>query len=238
MSRMVRSGVYGFVASIALLAALPASAGPVLSVSGRSVTVQGNVGSDASATMQVINAGNGRLKWSVVAVTPSWLSVSPASGVNTKTVTVTVRTSGLGAGQYPASFTVTDGTSSIPVTLQVTLVTPAALPPPPVVPPPPVAPPPPTATQLYVTCPANASVTSLDGKPVVVNYTATTDGGVAPVSVAGNPPSGSAFPVGPTPVAVRAQSSDGQTSWCSFSVTVTYTAAAAPPPPPPPPPPP
>src|SRR6266487_1523346 len=56
------------------------------------------------------------------------------------------------------------------------------------------------AQTLYVTCPANTSVTSLDGKPVVVNYTATTDGGVAPISVTGNPASGSAFPVGTTSV--------------------------------------
>jgi parallel beta-helix repeat protein len=224
---MVRSGVYGLVASIALLAALPASAGPVLSVSTTSVTIQGSVGSDASATMQVINAGNGALKWSAVGVTPSWLSVSPASGVNTKTLTLTVRTSGFGAGQYPASFTLTDGTSSINVSVQVNLITAAALPPPP---------PPSTATQLFVTCPANASVTSLDGGPVVVNYTATTDGGVAPISVTGNPASGSAFPVGTTSVTVKAQSSDGQTSYCSFSVTVASTTptATAPPPPPPP----
>jgi hypothetical protein len=44
---MVRSGVYGLFASIALLAALPASADPVLSVSTTSVTIQGIVGSDA-----------------------------------------------------------------------------------------------------------------------------------------------------------------------------------------------
>ncbi|HEU5255967.1 MAG TPA: right-handed parallel beta-helix repeat-containing protein [Vicinamibacterales bacterium] len=232
MSRMVRSGVYGLVASIALLAALPASAGPVLSVSATSVTVQGTAGSDApAATMQVINSGNGALKWSVVAPAAGWLSVSPASGTNTKPLTLTFGTSGLAAGQYQTSFDVTSGSSRVTVYVQVNLVTPAALPPPP------VAPPPPTATQLFVTCPANASVTSLDGGAVVVNYSATTDGGVAPISVTGNPASGSAFPVGTTSVTVKAQSSDGQTSYCSFSVTVAYTAAAAPPPPPPPPPP-
>ena len=87
-----------------------------------------------------------------------------------------------------------------------------------------------------MTCPANVSVTSFDGGPVVVTYTATTDGGVAPIAITGSPASGTAFPVGTTRVSVKAQSSDGQTSYCTFSVTVastssTSTAAAAPPPP-------
>jgi len=228
MSRRDKFGVCGLFACIALLAPLPASAGPVLSVSAPSVTVQGTVGSDASATMQVVNAGNGALKWSVVGVTPSWLSVSPTSGINTKTLTLTVHTSGLSAGQYPASFTVTDGTTSKPVSVQVNIASAAVAPPP-------VAPAP-TGSALYVTCPASTSVTSLDGGPVVVNYTATTDGGVAPISITGSPASGTAFPVGTTSVSVKAQSSDGQTSYCTFSVTVTYTnptstAPTAPPPP-------
>jgi hypothetical protein len=88
-------------------------------------------------------------------VTPSWLSVSPASGVNTKTLTLTVRTSGLGAGQYQTSFTVTDGTSSINVSVQVNLVTAAAC----------RRAPPPVNDTGSLTCPANASVTSLDGGP-------------------------------------------------------------------------
>jgi parallel beta-helix repeat protein len=71
------------------------------------------------------------------------------------------------------------------------------------------------------------SVTSPDGGPVVVNYTATTDGGVAPISITGSPASGTAFPVGTTKVSVKAQSSDGQTSYCTFSVTVTYTSSTS-----------
>ena len=80
--------------------------------------------------------------------------------------------------------------------------------------------------KLTVLCPANQTVASQDGNSVVVNYSATTSGGVAPISVTGNPASGSAFPVGTTSVAVTAQSSDGQTASCSFTVTVTYTAPA------------
>jgi parallel beta-helix repeat protein len=214
MSRMVRSGVYGLFACIALLAALPASADPVLSVSTSSVAVQGNVGSNApSTTIQVINSGNGALKWSVSGAFPSWLSVSPTSGVNTKPLTLTFRTSGLGEGQYQTSFTVTAGGSSAIVSVTVNMVTPVA----------PVAPIP----TLAIACPANTSVTSLDGSPVVVNYTATTSGGVAPVSITGSPASGTAFPVGTTTVNVTAQSSDGQSARCSFSVTVNYTSGSS-----------
>jgi len=63
---------------------------------------------------------------------------------------------------------------------------------------------------------------------VGVNYSATTSGGVAPISVTGSPASGSAFPVGTTPVQVTAQSSDGQQATCGFAVTVTYTGSSAP----------
>ena len=75
---------------------------------------------------------------------------------------------------------------------------------------------------------------SSNGSAVAVTYSATTEGGVAPVTVSGTPASGSLFPVGTTTVQVNARSSDGQSSWCSFTVTVTYASAAPPPPPPPP----
>ena len=42
---------------------------------------------------------------------------------------------------------------------------------------------PPTGGTLYVTCPANKSVTSSTGSAVAVTYSATTEGGVAPVTV-------------------------------------------------------
>ena len=87
--------------------------------------------------------------------------------------------------------------------------------------------------KLYVTCPANKTVQSSNGSAVAVTYSATTEGGVAPVTVSGTPASGSLFPVGTTTVHVNARSSDGQSSWCSFTVTVTTSASAAPPPPPP-----
>ena len=83
---------------------------------------------------------------------------------------------------------------------------------------------PPTGGTLYVTCPANKSVTSSTGSAVAVTYSATTEGGVAPVTVEYFPASGSLFPVGTTRVDVNARSSDGQSSWCSFTVTVTSSS--------------
>ena len=215
MSRRDKFGVRGLFTCMALLVSLPASAGPVLSVSTQSVTVQGTVGSNLSTTMQVANNGNGALKWSVAVASggADWLSVSPTSGVNTKPLTLTFRT-GVPAGQYQTTFTVSSGTSSMIVSVQMNLAAAAVAPPPT----------PPTAPTLTVSCPANSSVASTTGSGVVVNYTATASGGIAPISVNGSPASGSTFPVGTTTVSVTAQSSDGQTARCSFTVTVTYTA--------------
>jgi parallel beta-helix repeat protein len=199
----------------AILLPLSLGAQPVLSVSPTSVSVQANVGTNAaSQTVQVSNAGNRALKWSVVPpASPSWLNVSPTSGVNSGTITLTFSTSTLSAGPYQTSFRVEDKTGgSRTVNVQLSIIGSA--------PPPPPAP-------LTVTCPANISVASPDGSAVVVNYSVSTSGGVAPVNVTGSPASGSSFPVGTTPVQVTAQSSDGQTASCGFSVTVTYS----PPPP-------
>ena len=90
-----------------------------------------------------------------------WFSVSPGSGVNSGTLTVTFSTASLAASgtPYQTSFRVdAKGTTSVTVNVQVT-VTNAA--------------PPPTLT---VTCPANITVASPDGNAVAVSYTATTSG--------------------------------------------------------------
>ena len=91
--------------------------------------------------------------------------------------------------------------SAVTVNVQASLVA-AALPQPP--------------APLTVSCPANMSVASSNGSPVVVTYSATTSGGVAPVTVSGSPASGSSFQVGTTNVTVTAQSSDGQITSCGF----------------------
>ena len=86
----------------------------------------------------------------------------------------------------------------------------------------------PAPGQLTVTCPANKSVASSNGSPVVVTYSVSTSGGAVPMTVTDLPASGSSFPVGTTPVQSTARSNDGQTATCGFSVTVTYSPAPSP----------
>ena len=51
-----------------------------------------------------------------------------------------------------------------------------------------------TVGKLYVTCPANKTVQSSNGSAVAVTYSATTEGGVAPVTVSGDPGVGQPVP--------------------------------------------
>lgn len=197
-----------------LLMARTTAAQPVLSVSPTSITVDTVAGAAASERVQVRNAGNRALKWSVGAPSAWWMSVSPTSGTNAGNLVVSVATAGLAAGSYTGSFVVSTSDASQTVVVRLTV---AAAVPPPVLP-------------LTVTCPASTSVASPDGAAVAVTYSASTSGGLAPVTWSGTPASGSSFPVGITPVAVTAHSADGRTASCGFSVTVTHT----PPPPPPP----
>jgi len=181
-----------------------ASAQP-FSVNPTSLTLSATAGTNvASRTVQVTTT-NKNLRWTVVPPAVNWLTVSPANGKGAATLTLTFATAALAAGSYTTSFTVQprNGTP-VQVTVAVSITSP-------------------TPSVLSVTCPANKTVSSSTGFPVVVHYTATTSGGVPPITVTGNPPSGSGFPVGTTNVMVTAQSSDGQTASCSFTVTVTYT---------------
>ena len=200
--------------SATVLLPRPVEAQPVLSVSPTSVAVQANTGANAtSQTVQVSNAGTRALKWSVVQPGAGWVRVSPTSGTNAGTLTLTFTTSMLAAGLFQTSFLVQSTTgSAITVNVQASMVAVAAPPPP---------------GQLTLTCPANISATSPDGSAVSVTYTVSTSGGQAPVTVTGSPASGSNFPVGTTPVQVTARSNDGQTANCGFSVTVTSSAPPA-----------
>jgi parallel beta-helix repeat protein len=110
----------------------PVEAQPALAVSPTSVTVQANTGANAtSQTVQVSNAGSRALKWSIEPPGASWLSVSPTSGTNSGTLTLTFATSALPAGQHQTSFRVQSTTgSAITINVQASLLT-SALPPPP-----------------------------------------------------------------------------------------------------------
>jgi len=73
-----------------------------------------------------------------------------------------------------------------------------------------------------VTCPSDITQATVPGETTaVVNFAPTVSGGVAPVSVTCNPPSGSVFPVGTTTVTCTATDGNGASASCSFNVAVT-----------------
>ena len=78
----------------------------------------------------------------------------------------------------------------------------------------------PSNPPIVLTVPANISVPATGPADAVVTYTIATTGGVAPVTVVANPPSGSTFPLGTTTVTGFASDSAGQSANASFTVTV------------------
>jgi N,N-dimethylformamidase beta subunit-like protein/uncharacterized protein DUF4082/concanavalin A-like lectin/glucanase superfamily protein/fibronectin type III domain protein/Big-like domain-containing protein/BACON domain-containing protein len=104
---------------------------PALSASPTSLAFNATQGGadPAAQTINVSNTGGGTLSWTA-GDDASWLSVSPTSGTNNGTVTVTPSISGLAAGTYTASVTIDGGAvSGSPQTIPVTLT--IAPPPPP-----------------------------------------------------------------------------------------------------------
>ena len=102
---LVASLVLATVATLAL--PLSASGKPVLSISPTALSLKAFVGANVpSTTVRVWNSGTETLKWSVGAPSATWLTVSPTSGTNTGTLTLTFRTSALAAGLFNAAFSV------------------------------------------------------------------------------------------------------------------------------------
>jgi lysophospholipase L1-like esterase len=84
----------------------------------------------------------------------------------------------------------------------------------------PIAPPPPPAS-LSLTCPATATVQSVDGNATNVSFDQPrTAGGTAPVTTTCAPQSGSAFTVGTSTVNCQGIDSRGQSASCGFIVNV------------------
>ena len=84
---------------------------------------------------------------------------------------------------------------------------------------PPMKPPPPDAPRLA--CPTPITVSGVVGAGAIITYpTATVTGGLPPVVVACNPPSGSPFPAGTTTATCIANDSLGRQTACSFTVTL------------------
>jgi parallel beta-helix repeat protein len=127
IARSAKFGLFVFFVA-ALILPVSADAQPVLSVSPTSFDLKANVGANVpTQTVQVRNAGNKALKWSIVAPTAPWMTVSPTSGVNSSPINLTFRTSSLAAGAYQTSFNVVANTgSSLTVTVLVNILAPAA----------------------------------------------------------------------------------------------------------------
>jgi hypothetical protein len=104
---------------------------PALSVSPSSLSFSGTAGgsSPAAKTLTVTNSGGGTMNWTA-SESASWLSVSPASGTNNGTITVTPSITGLAAGTYTTDVTVTaTGAGGSPKTIPVTFTVDPATPP-------------------------------------------------------------------------------------------------------------
>jgi hypothetical protein len=103
----------------------PPSSAPAISLSSRSLSASCTEGSDASKqSFQVSNSGNGTLNYSI-STGAAWLFCTPTGGTSTgeqDTITVNYSTSGLAAGTYSATITVTDsGATNSPQTVTVNL---------------------------------------------------------------------------------------------------------------------
>ncbi len=81
-------------------------------------------------------------------------------------------------------------------------------------------PPPTQPAELVLTCPADETVTSPNGKSFPVTFAPETSGGQAPVTVTCDPASESAFGIGATTVSCEARDAVGRTASCQFSVRI------------------
>lgn len=72
-----------------------------------------------------------------------------------------------------------------------------------------------------ITCPGDITVIATNGSDARVDYTVTaTDNRPEPITIACNPPSGSAFPVGTNTITCSASDLCGNTNTCTFNVIV------------------
>ncbi len=78
-------------------------------------------GNPADQTIDISNGGSGTLTWSAIK-NESWLSLAPTSGTGASTITVSINTGGLTAGEYSDTITITaPGASGSPKTVPVSL---------------------------------------------------------------------------------------------------------------------
>ena len=111
----------------------PPPASPALSLGANALSFSGTAGgaSPAAKSVAVTNSGSGTLSWSAGS-NSNWLTVSPSTGSGAGTIAIQPNLSGLSAGTYNGTLTVSAaGASGSPATVAVTLTV-AANPPPPI----------------------------------------------------------------------------------------------------------
>jgi hypothetical protein len=73
---------------------------------------------------------------------------------------------------------------------------------------------------ILITCPSNLTVTASGSAGATVSYSVTASGGCSAPTVTLDPPSGRIFPIGMTTVTALARDTCGNSSTCTFQVTV------------------
>jgi hypothetical protein len=156
--------------SLSIPVTLNITSGPALQLGVQTLSFAYQVGQSQPQSQTVsVGSASGPISYSVATQLPgsqSWLSASPANGVAPGNFVVSVNTTGLAAGTYNGTITVTPAVASTPQTINVTLVV--------------------STTPLLVTSPAsvNFSVTVGTGISSFQNVAVTsTDGSAIPFSV-------------------------------------------------------
>ncbi len=112
-------------AEISWVEVLAPQANPVLTVAATTLDFAASQGSSpATQSLAIGNSGTGSLVWtaSADATAPAWLAVSPLTGTNNGSVTVSVNSSALAAGSYTKNLTITaPGATNSPQTITVNL---------------------------------------------------------------------------------------------------------------------
>ena len=108
---------------VSLTVAAAPSSTPIIGISLTSLSFAGTAGGTNPATQSftISNTGSGTLTWTA-GDNATWLTLSPATGTNTGTVTATINLTGLAVGTYSGTVTVaaTGATSkTLPVALTV-----------------------------------------------------------------------------------------------------------------------
>jgi uncharacterized protein (TIGR03437 family) len=95
---------------------------PKIGVDKNGLTFSAAVGQAAPPQAIVVaNGGGGNLQWDAIA-TANWLSVTPGSGTNSGTITVTASATGMSAGTYNANVMILASASNTPVTVPVIFI--------------------------------------------------------------------------------------------------------------------